>query len=326
MKTKIASADSTLKYDQRSMSIMSTLSPARDILHTIHFDHLYSTPGNSQQSTNAENPRPIDENKPSCSWDYKSTDEERHKVRCDCNEHSGNTEVDTDMDSLNADSIQQVFQNMIDMTALTPITDFANSIGNFSVDPSDLSGGSSNVKSSTPASTCDSRINKIKLVKTLPNTQRLDLLNSKGNLRASEIEKTAENAPGTQTNSGDVKNDNIVKRDRKYKSKKHEDNIISKCTKEESDSKTVTPTEVCEDEWNSKVKCLEAEREMNTLLNYTAELLVLRWREYLSMTMEEIRRFEVMNAKEIGAVEEVVEMLEDKDRYVWQLIEELQFH
>lgn len=43
------------------------------------------------------------------------------------------------------------------------------------------------------------------------------------------------------------------------------------------------------------------------------------------MTPEEVNRFEVDAAREAGVTNDVIEMLTDKDRYVWQLIDELEF-
>lgn len=77
--------------------------------------------------------------------------------------------------------------------------------------------------------------------------------------------------------------------------------------------------------WRATARFYAAEQELNTLLRFTADLLVRRWGQYLSMTAEQVAKFELENAKEVGLAQEVIEMLEDKDRYVWQLIDELEF-
>lgn len=83
--------------------------------------------------------------------------------------------------------------------------------------------------------------------------------------------------------------------------------------------------EVDKDEWTATTRSCTAVNEFNTILRFTADLLVRRWRQYLSMTSEEIHRIQLDLAKESGMTDEVLELLESKDTCAWSLIEELDF-
>lgn len=60
-----------------------------------------------------------------------------------------------------------------------------------------------------------------------------------------------------------------------------------------------------------------------TELDYALKLMIQRWSEYLKFTEKEMYQFELENAKYFNLTTDVIEMLEDRGRYVWQLIEEM---
>lgn len=72
--------------------------------------------------------------------------------------------------------------------------------------------------------------------------------------------------------------------------------------------------------------CRSAEPEMAAQLNYAGALLVQKWAEYLVMTRHEVAACEARVRREDGWTPEVVDMLEDTSRYVWQLVDELKFY
>lgn len=69
---------------------------------------------------------------------------------------------------------------------------------------------------------------------------------------------------------------------------------------------------------------IDTENEMGeeAMLDYVFDKLLQRWGEYLQLGYEKIQKFELQNARKAAAVE-VFDMLEDKDRYVWQLLGEI---
>ena len=75
--------------------------------------------------------------------------------------------------------------------------------------------------------------------------------------------------------------------------------------------------------WKNYRRAKEEEAQFDTLLKYTMKLLLEKWAEYLAFPSEKIREEEIQNAKDMQLADEVIEMLEDKDRYVWQLIDEI---
>jgi hypothetical protein len=52
--------------------------------------------------------------------------------------------------------------------------------------------------------------------------------------------------------------------------------------------------------------------------------MIQRWSEYLKFTEEELYQMELQNAKNLNSATEVIEMLEDRGRAVWQLVKDLE--
>lgn len=172
-------------------------------------------------------------------------------------------------------------------------------------------------KSKTPV------IRKVKFVEDLPGSSDSQLPSTSGSTvgraRKRKGNKKRSSPKRTVKTDCDAENENKKEIGAKNCSNKQTSNV----TKEEE--KLTICKSVSEDEWKAANRCAEIEREMNALAQFTAELLVRRWGEYLAMTAEKISAFEIENAKQHEMVEEIIDMLEDKGRYVWQLIEELQF-
>jgi hypothetical protein len=232
-----------------------------------------------------------------------------------------NSYHEDDVPSLNADSIQQVFQRMVNMTSLDVINGqtYEENIQKTNTDSRDLS--STKTKST---------IKKVKFVDELPGpstgnkTQNQDLDSESGKVVTVGFKGGAgvsrnKNATADSDFLSNKAKDCLTELTRfrsKKQGRKRKGKRSTKCDEIKSVSKN---------EWTTVNRCAEVERELNTLIQYTAELLIRRWGEYLTMTTEQISVYEIENAKQHKMIEDVIDMLEDKDRYVWQLIDDLRF-
>ena len=307
------------------------LGPATHLLQQIRSEHLYSTPSNCSLDKYC-----CPENGPSTSKDSQndlSTLLDNLKAKtASTDKNFSNIDGELDMLSLNADSIQRQFQTMMDLTSFSQIPDLDH------------------------AQPPTARIKKVNFVDNLPepdNRKREESQDDDNNKLKTEDDKLKTEGDKLKTKEDKLKTEDKLKdqvdsandksKQKPTKDLKENTKVLrssktsdkskikrSKSRKHSVDLKsgTAEKTEckpVNQDEWKSINKALEAERTLNLYLKYTAELLVRRWGEYLTMTTEQIRQCEIDSAREAGMVEEVIEMLEDKDRYVWQLIDELHF-
>ncbi|OWF54537.1 hypothetical protein KP79_PYT13415 [Mizuhopecten yessoensis] len=74
--------------------------------------------------------------------------------------------------------------------------------------------------------------------------------------------------------------------------------------------------------WSRVQRDIEDGLREDAMLRYIFDKLLQRWAEYLQLNPDKLLEFEQENAGEETAVE-VIEMLEDKGRYVWQLLDEI---
>ena len=290
------------------------LGPATQLLQQIRSEHLYSTPSNSSLDKYCgpeESPSVSSEDSRE---DVSSILDKLKAKTATQNANCSNADSEFEMLTLNAASIQQQFQHMMDMTAFVQLPDIDSKPSSSSrlkkvnfVDNLPESGSSSkkdNTKSDSKEE-CSNKKTDEKKDKREPEKEKSADSSSKTSLEKEKTERSSKTSDKSKIKRSKARK--IVTDSNKKNSEK------TKC-------KSVNP-----DDWRTINKALEEERTMNLYLKHTAELLVRRWGEYLSMTSEQIRQFEIDNAKEAGMIEEVIEMLEDKDRYVWQLIDELRF-
>lgn len=317
-----------------------------NILNKIHEDHMYIQAGNSPNVTKKVHLRsgskktPSDEtileeltyalwSSPHVSVKSEPTQEEPGPSSAEKDDHD-------DMLSLDADSIQKVFQNMISMTSLAPITDsFAESGNNTEDNRTDMS------QNLTECGTSASKLEPYKVV--LSNKYRdSPYISSSTHFEANDVtnlidirvdEKQVGDDDPKESGASNDQTPAVVKLKKKTKPKKKKrkrrlDDILSAIGAREVESDETSGNEwtsVDSLTWKEINRLAENEREMNILLKHTADLLVRRWGEYVTMTTDDIRKFEIQNAKEVGMIDEVIEMLEDKNRYVWELIDDLNF-
>lgn len=69
----------------------------------------------------------------------------------------------------------------------------------------------------------------------------------------------------------------------------------------------------------------EEEVRYNYLLHYTMFRLVKRWAEYLTFTPEQMRLFELENARNSDLTEDVIEIFENPDLHVWQILDMINY-
>ena len=286
------------------------LGPASQLLQQIRSEHLYSNASNCSLDKYCSS-----EEQPSTSHDEPQSDIssllDKLKAKSESQDkNSSNADGELDMLSLNADSIQRQFQNIIDMTSFAQMPD------------------------TEVCSPTSSRVRKVTFVDNLPEPETSDKDDAQISGAEESKVKVNSNKDGTMPVKTKIeqKSKNIpVEKQKILRSSKTSDKSKIKRSKTrkaltEPEKKKSEGTEckaVNEDDWRAINKALDAERTLNLYLKHTAGLLVRRWGEYLAMTSEQISKFELENAKEAGMIDEVIEMLEDKDRYVWQLIDEL---
>ena len=70
---------------------------------------------------------------------------------------------------------------------------------------------------------------------------------------------------------------------------------------------------------SENMKAMKQEQCLNTVCAEVME----RWSEYINMTPAQLHRYECLNARSHLYTEEAVAMVEERDRYVWQLIDEM---
>ena len=289
-----------------------SLGPATQLLQQIRSEHLYSTPSNCSLDKYCGT-----EERPSISKDDSQNgitsilDKLKAKTATQ-NANSSNADGEFDMLTLNAASIQQQFQSMIDLTSFAQLPEIVEN---------------------APSTT---RVKKVNFVDNLPegspendhtstvtsNAESGTKTDKKKDAAASEKDKTEDNSNNTRFEKEKILRSSKTSDKTKIKRSKAR-KIVSDTDKKNSE-KTQCKS-VNSDDWRSINKALDEERILNLYMKHAAGLLVRRWGEYLVMTSEQIRQFEIQNAKEADMIDEVIEMLEDKDRYVWQLIDELRF-
>lgn len=95
---------------------------------------------------------------------------------------------------------------------------------------------------------------------------------------------------------------------------------------ETRDVESVTSKETFVDKSKSEENDSETEKFFEAKLDYAIRLMLQRWAEYLQLPQEEISQVDVENAKYFNCTSDVIEMLEDKGRFVWQLIDGISVH
>ena len=288
-----------------------SLGPATQLLQQIRSEHLYSTPSNCSLDKYCGA-----EERPSISKDDSQEDitsilDKLKAKTATENANCSNADGEFEMLTLNAASIQQQFQHMMDMTAFVQLPEIENKPSTSRVKKvnfvDNLPEPGSPKKDSTPASNAESSSTKTDEKK---DTTELEKAKPDDSTSKTSLEKEKTLRSSKTSDKSKIKRSK-ARRTLSESSKKNSEK--AKCKSVNSD------------DWKTINKALEEERTMNLYLKHTAGLLVRRWGEYLSMTSEQIQQFEIENAKEAGMIDEVIEMLEDKDRYVWQLIDELRF-
>ena len=288
------------------------LGAASQLLQQIRSEHLYSTPSDCSLDKYC-----CPEEGPSTSRDEPHSDisnllDTLKAKTASQDSNFSNVDGELDMLSLNADSIQKQFQNMIDLTSFSQIPD---------------------LDVIRPSTARARKVNFIENLSESDDTKKNDSQTSSDKTTKPEADNKKEQTAPTKDKPEQKPSKDSIENAKILRSSKTSDKSKikrSKARRTLPESKNKTPEKaeckpVNQDEWKSINKALEAERTLNLYLKYTTELLVRRWGEYLALTSEQIRQFEIENAKETGMIEEVIEMLEDKDRYVWQLIDELHF-
>ncbi|CAC5396676.1 unnamed protein product [Mytilus coruscus] len=188
---------------------------------------------------------------------------------------SGNKQ-EADTNALDASSIQQCFQNMINLTALSDLDSrqqtSSESLGECKVVQFELRLANNESNSE--------QITSAKLVPELLKEGQREIKTKDESPSPDDISKTA--------------NDNEIKQKEWKKFNR---------------------------DFQEEVRYFQEEVRYNALLQYAMSLLVKRWAEYLSFTPEQMYKFELENGRKSDLTEEVLEMLEDKDRHIWQIIE-----
>ena len=97
-------------------------------------------------------------------------------------------------------------------------------------------------------------------------------------------------------------------------------NSSDKCDSEAVNTDSILPGDLREEEENDSET---VEKFFEAKLEYARNLMLQRWSEYLRLPREELYKIDLENAKFFNFTPDVLEMLEDKGRFVWQLIDEL---
>ena len=87
-------------------------------------------------------------------------------------------------------------------------------------------------------------------------------------------------------------------------------------------AESIHSSSVSNEEWRRVKRDIEAGIRRDALIHHTLSLLLKRWAEYLELPHEQLYEQELENAR-ASSCQEVVELMEDRDRYVWQLVEDL---
>ncbi|ESO83102.1 hypothetical protein LOTGIDRAFT_169743 [Lottia gigantea] len=76
--------------------------------------------------------------------------------------------------------------------------------------------------------------------------------------------------------------------------------------------------------YSYECRAVQGKAEKNSLIKYASELLESSWKQYLSTPTEQLNhQNEKPEEQESGPTDDVIEMLEDRSRYVWQIIDEM---
>lgn len=206
---------------------------------------------------------------------------------------SGNKQ-EADTNALDASSIQQCFQNMINLTALSDLDSrqqtSSESLGECKVVQFELR--LANNESNSGQITSAKLVPVSNIVVSRSDFASLGK-NSKKEILTQELLKEGQREIKTKDESPNP------------------DEI----------SMTANDNEIKQKEWKKFNRDFQEEVRYNALLQYAMSLLVKRWAEYLSFTPEQMYKFELENGRKSDLTEEVLEMLEDKDRHIWQIIE-----
>lgn len=208
----------------------------------------------------------------------------------------------------NAAAIQKHFQNVINMTSFRPFADpdevtvtseendnedVGQSLGNLK-DQNDIKASPHN--NSRTASNCHGHTSNISIEVTKETTERCLGVKKLSSRQSREIKELP--------------------------------HAIDKEVQKEAPSPKTTDVSklrtggirVDHNEWMNLRKAVEEEVHEAAVLNHAMELMLQRWAEYLTLTSSDIQLSEL---ERCNMASEVIEMLEDRDRYVWQLIDEL---
>lgn len=216
-----------------------------------------------------------------------------------------------DESSLNASSIQQCFQNMLNMTALSDLdsrklpvsTDRGECkilrlelrFGNFSLNPG------TQLRNAQPTA------------KTQPMLKSQPTEKSQTTPKLTSVSST-NSVPKYQSRTKTLKD---IKDDKE----KTERQKVEGKVQDERNDKTADIAENCKKEWQRFNREFQEEVRFNALLQFTMNLLTKRWAEYLSFTQEQMFQFEMENACRSELTDEVIEVLGDHDLHVWQILD-----
>ncbi|KAL3860430.1 hypothetical protein ACJMK2_010554 [Sinanodonta woodiana] len=206
---------------------------------------------------------------------------------------------------LNANAIQRHFQDVMNMTSFQPFIDpEARNQGYVISDLFKLDGANNEeqIKLDNKVTSADERAAHFSYKKTdcQKHTSMQNVSSSKAKVKTGRCR-------------GDRRTDSS-------------NSALSLCTGGVGNLANPIPLSLNHEQFSTVYKAFEEEREFNTYIRFIVPMLQKRWLEYLNLIPDQLYQFELENARNLGSAPEVIEMLEDRDRYVWQLVEELRFY
>ncbi|KAK3589304.1 hypothetical protein CHS0354_026958 [Potamilus streckersoni] len=275
--------------------------------HLVKLDHMYVLPGYPSNSITKRridanlSPESEESNEEYCSFDgfrffvarpllegtYQSNED---KINNPLEEQ----ETDMSPPILNANAIQRHFQDVMNMTSFQPFIDpEARNQGYVISDLFKLDGANNDEQKKLDDKfvSADERAAHISYKKTdcLKHISLQNVSNSKTKV------KTGRCRGERRTDSGN--------------------SALSLCTGGVGNLANPTPVSLNHEQFSTVYKAFEEEREFNTYIRFIAPMLQKRWLEYLNLIPDQLYQFELENARNLGSAPEVIEMLEDRDRY-----------
>ncbi|KAK6186121.1 hypothetical protein SNE40_008219 [Patella caerulea] len=135
------------------------------------------------------------------------------------------------------------------------------------------------------------------------------------------------NSPNTNLETS--KDSTVIPKEVKFGGNSNECKGVKSLVEKESKSTTTLTTGERENRkrarqiWTTECRAVLEKVQQNSLINHVGNLLQKYWRSYLATPQSEINEQAIQTAKELQQTDDVVEMLADKGRYVWQIIEEM---